>query len=357
MENESQLVNLYDIQQIGGIKRFSKFPYTPISAPDEDYHVANKKYVDDSFSSSGLITASGDQAAPEYAKWVDKNTLEGRTAVEVRSDLELSTRYLSISGNNANVDIDIGAHDFKTTSFTVGANTLNTTEFALLDGQDQAVKTDSYVSFNKISETTKWGGINALGNNTYWEVELLAPNLFIQMPRLVAVGSGFTPAAGAIANLLYLHSNVGVNPTLLFSNYSTSVNFRLVMDEITGEMVVTRNGGTTNAGTTWTDKFYSVAELKSGAGRIKNTTRVTTTYTILVTDDTVFCNTDGGAFAVTLPAGAEGQTLRIINSGTSGNDLTVTPNSTEHLTGVNASKTASDGTVVLLTYNATDGWY
>jgi len=90
---------------------------------------------------------------------------------------------------------------------------------------------------------------------------------------------------------------------------------------------------------------------------IKSTTRITTTYTILVTDDRIFADTDGGAFTVTLPAGVEGQEFRIINCGSSGNDLTIAPNGAENLTGANASKAASDGTVVILTYNATEGWW
>jgi len=35
---------------ISGVKRFLKFPYTPASTPQDDYHVANKKYVDDKFN-------------------------------------------------------------------------------------------------------------------------------------------------------------------------------------------------------------------------------------------------------------------------------------------------------------------
>ena len=97
--------------------------------------------------------------------------------------------------------------------------------------------------------------------------------------------------------------------------------------------------------------------VKTDGGRIKNTTRITTTYTILTTDDRVFANTDAGAFTITLPVGVEGQEFRIINTGSSGNDVTITPNGAELLTGANASKTISDGTVVILTYNSVDGWY
>jgi hypothetical protein len=97
--------------------------------------------------------------------------------------------------------------------------------------------------------------------------------------------------------------------------------------------------------------------LETRAGRIKNTTRVTTTYTILVSDEVVFCNTSGGAFTATLPLGVEGQTFKIINSGSSGNKLTVAPNGSEHLIGANSSFDLNDGETLQLTYNSTDGWY
>lgn len=92
-------------------------------------------------------------------------------------------------------------------------------------------------------------------------------------------------------------------------------------------------------------------------GRIKPPTRVTTTYTILVSDYEVFGNTDSAGFTVTLPAGVEGQTFRIVNTGTSGNTLTIAPNGSEHLIGVNSNYTLADGEALILCYNATDGWY
>ena len=87
------------------------------------------------------------------------------------------------------------------------------------------------------------------------------------------------------------------------------------------------------------------------------TTRVTTTYTILVTDGVIFCNTDGAAFTATLPAGTQGRTFRVINSGSSGNDLTLAPDGSEHLFGANTNFTLFDGESLELTYDTTDGWY
>ncbi len=98
-------------------------------------------------------------------------------------------------------------------------------------------------------------------------------------------------------------------------------------------------------------------KLTTNKGRIKNTTRATTTYQILVTDEVVFANTDGSAWTATLPVGAEGQTLKIVNSGSSGNILTIAPNGAEHLLGVNSNFILFDGEALLLAYNATDGWY
>lgn len=101
----------------------------------------------------------------------------------------------------------------------------------------------------------------------------------------------------------------------------------------------------------------TAAKLVNTAGRIKNTTRATTTYQVLVTDYEVFGNTDGSAWTMTLPVGAQGQALRLINSGSSLNDLTIAPSGAEDLLGVNANFALADGEVLEITYDTTDGWY
>jgi hypothetical protein len=99
------------------------------------------------------------------------------------------------------------------------------------------------------------------------------------------------------------------------------------------------NGGLTTSGT-----------------RIKNTSRYTTTQTIPVTDEVVFCNTDAGDWTATLSAGIEGASQKIINSGTSENTLTLSPDGAELLLGANSTFELYDGETLELTYSTIDGW-
>ena len=92
-------------------------------------------------------------------------------------------------------------------------------------------------------------------------------------------------------------------------------------------------------------------------GRIKTIRRGVEQLTILVTDSVIFCNTDSAGFTATLPAGVSGQTFKVINSGSSGNLLTVAPNGSEHLLGVNSNFSLFDAETLDLTYDSTDGWY
>jgi hypothetical protein len=90
--------------------------------------------------------------------------------------------------------------------------------------------------------------------------------------------------------------------------------------------------------------------VKSESGRIKNTSRYTTTQTIPATDDQVYCN---GTFTVTLPTGVDGQTFRIINSGTG----TITITSAENILGSTVDVILNAGDVIILTFETTDKWW
>jgi len=68
-------------------------------------------------------------------------------------------------------------------------------------------------------------------------------------------------------------------------------------------------------------------------------------------------NTSSAGFTYTLPAGVQGQQYKIVNTGTSGNTLTITPAGTENLIGANSSFTLQDGESIIIGYDETDGWY
>jgi hypothetical protein len=108
------------------------------------------------------------------------------------------------------------------------------------------------------------------------------------------------------------------------------------------------------------DLNYFAGHMKFGGGVINNTTRITSgPYNVLATDHVILVDTDGGAITVNLPAGVEGTNYKIINVGSSGNDVTVDPNGTEQLYagGAGVSFALIDGEVINIHYNATEGWW
>jgi hypothetical protein len=56
--NDNDVVKLSGNQTVAGIKTFSSFPLTPSSAPNNNYEVANKKYVDDQIVAAGSGTVT-----------------------------------------------------------------------------------------------------------------------------------------------------------------------------------------------------------------------------------------------------------------------------------------------------------
>lgn len=88
----------------------------------------------------------------------------------------------------------------------------------------------------------------------------------------------------------------------------------------------------------------------------RSTQRYTVDHTILLTEKTLFGDTDGGSINFSLPAGQNALDYRISNAGTSGNDLTLIPNGTDKLVGNNESFAIMDGETLDLIYEPTEGW-
>lgn len=99
-------------------------------------------------------------------------------------------------------------------------------------------------------------------------------------------------------------------------------------------------------------------EVDTKSGIIKETTVVTTSpYTPLASDQELFINTDGGPISITLPPGVDGTSYRMINVGTSGNDVTIVPALADKLFGENESELLHDAEVLIMTFEETEGWY
>ena len=99
-----------------------------------------------------------------------------------------------------------------------------------------------------------------------------------------------------------------------------------------------------------------------GTYRDEQTTRITSAdspYTILAADKIIFCDTDGGAIEIDLPAGVDGAYYKCANCGSSGNDLTVDPDGTEQVygSGAGTAVTLTDGEVIDIHFDSTEGWW
>lgn len=105
-----------------------------------------------------------------------------------------------------------------------------------------------------------------------------------------------------------------------------------------------------------------LVQLHTNGGRIKNTTRIDdgdSPYTVLVTDEIILADTDGGVITVNLPAGVDGTHYRISNTGSSGNDVTVDPNGAEQLFGGGAGVSFAlvDGETINIYFETTENWW
>lgn len=104
--------------------------------------------------------------------------------------------------------------------------------------------------------------------------------------------------------------------------------------------------------------ILTIGGIISSQGRRKNITRVTTTpYNILTSDEIIMTDTDLIPIVVNLPEGADGQTYKIVNCGTSGNNVTINPNGLELLNAINGPETLYDSESLDISYDPTEGWF
>jgi hypothetical protein len=72
---------------------------------------------------------------------------------------------------------------------------------------------------------------------------------------------------------------------------------------------------------------------------------------------TVYCDTTSVAITITLPPGEDFMQYRIINTGATGKNVTITPSGSELLLGANSTQTLSPGDVIIIEFELTSGWW
>ena len=115
--------------------------------------------------------------------------------------------------------------------------------------------------------------------------------------------------------------------------------------------------GKSFANRTWIRWFQSIQNAIDSA--ITESSRITfadSPYQIPNSGRNVVCNTAGGAITVTLPVGVQGQVVRLVNSGSAGNSLTIQGNGTDLIYGA-ATKVLSDKTSLEVRFDSVDGWF
>lgn len=107
------------------------------------------------------------------------------------------------------------------------------------------------------------------------------------------------------------------------------------------------------------DNLITLAnEVDSKNNIVKTTTIVDSSpYTPLATDEELFIDTDAGPISITLPPGVDGTNYRMINIGSSGNDVTLIPALADKLFGVTANERIADSEVLIMTFETDEGWY
>lgn len=266
------------------------------------------------------------------------SSIDGRFDIQTGSGIALliGANVNSTSrSNNVRKFFRIGMPHYSTSEQPTGVligDSNSSTATLNFGGGSSSVNAPTNVNFYTAANTTTTTGTKRMGINSDGVIEVF--NDF----RIDADSKALVVGASQDAGIMFNGTDMITDYDLLNSG---TTDYRIQEDGV--DMLTVLAGGV----------------LQTHKGRISNTSRYTTTQTLDATDEIVFANTDGSAWTLSLPAGVEGTHYKIINCGTSGNDLTVDPNGTEQLYGGGAgvAQTLSDGEVINIHYNATEGWY
>jgi hypothetical protein len=124
------------------------------------------------------------------ATWTTKQAHSEKVSASHINDLQ--TGKLDADGTQALTgNWNAGSFDIKATSFSVGSNTLTTSEFGYLDGQNQALKTTDSPTFASLGVTISGVGIASLSD------ELVTNGVFTSDLTGWTAGAGWSWSSGA----------------------------------------------------------------------------------------------------------------------------------------------------------------
>jgi len=250
------------------------------------------------------------------------NVMGGNLTTTSGSPTVVYTQQSSFSSGTGTFTGDVTA-----LSFTIGANTLTTSEWAFLDGLDQAVLTTSTPTFStlSLSATADQIILQSAGITTTITESGATSNKTITLPNITGTLASLAATAQIFAGAMTF------TQTALFNNTSKALtmlsagtgNGSLLMPSTASALSYTMPSVTTTlAGLAVTETFTAVQSFTGivniASGLTLTYAAKTTTYPITTADHTIDCTS--GTFTVTLPTAVgtsgRGQVYVIKNSGT-----------------------------------------
>ncbi len=348
------------------------------AAPTTDAMIANKKYVDDNaggvagndtevqFNNSGVM---GADAGLTYALATDILTTGTFNATDEENILQTDTTTIFKTGTLTDQNIFMGqnaglAVPSGVRNVGIGFDSLRklTTGFNNFGLGSEACR-EALDAHNNVAI-----GAFALRNNTTNNYNIAIGSQAVQKctgSANVGIGYWALQSGTSIARNIGIGYESGALITTgddnIFIGYQSGRN-----QTTNSDLLIIDNQDRGSAAAEITDcLLYGIFNatpasqslrvngvLQTSQGRIVNTTRITGNTTLDTSHHLVVCDTDGGAFTVTLPAGGQGTCYIVKNVGTSGIAVTLVPDGAETI----EDNTVYDGASYQLVYETTEGW-
>ncbi len=300
-----------------GDAAYAPITTTPVDSRDATndiemaaYNVQWTEVVELTAAVAGGNVSTNDGQITGYAS-LAPSTVENLLDGEI--DSTATTNYYRTSGGSTGdwwFQYDFGS----------GSNTV-VTKYILTGWEGNVAMNMDDWDFKGSTNGTSWVNLDSQTNRSVELEESTYPN-----PGIIT-----QTFANAVAYRYYVFTNI----------YNSAANDRVHVGEV-------ELHGDGTAATYATNTYYAVS------GKV---TRYASNQTLTTADYHVFMDTDAGPLTNTLPAGVTGADFRIVNTGTSGNNLTIVPNGAELLVGANSNFTLRDGEALLIVYEATEGWF